>query len=65
MSESRKEVLSKAIDAGPGMQRLNDVLAGLVQRGTVEAIDAYRKAADRTDLLARLKRLGVDVAAIE
>jgi twitching motility protein PilT len=65
IAEGRLSQLSKAIDAGPGMQRLNDVLAGLVQRGTVEPIEAYRQAADRTDLLARLKRLGVDTSAIE
>jgi len=47
------------------MLRLNDALAGLAQSGAVEAIEAYRKAADRTDLLARLKRLGVDTSAIE
>jgi twitching motility protein PilT len=65
IAEGRMSQLSKAVDAGQGMQRLNDVLAGLVQRGTVEAIEAYRRAADRTDLLARLKRLGVDITAIE
>jgi twitching motility protein PilT len=65
IAEGRLSQLSKASDAGPGMQRLNDALAGLVQRGTVEPIEAYRQAADRTDLLARLKRLGVDTSAID
>jgi len=65
IAEGRMSQLTKAVDAGQGTQRLNDVLAGLVQRGTVEAIEAYRRTADRTDLLARLKRLGVDITAIE
>jgi twitching motility protein PilT len=52
-------------DAGPAMQRLNDVIAGLVQSGAVDVSEAYRRTADRTGLLARLKRLGIDTSAIE
>jgi twitching motility protein PilT len=63
IAEGRLSQLSK--DAGQGIQRLNDALAGLVQNGAVEAIEAYRKASDRTDLLARLKRLGLDTSGIE
>jgi twitching motility protein PilT len=67
ISEGRTSQLALAIDAGrrQGMQPLNDDLVSLVQSGAVEASEAYRRAGDRTGLLARLKRLGVDVTAID
>jgi twitching motility protein PilT len=65
IAEGRTSQLAMAIDAGQGMQRLNDVLAGLVQNGAVEVSEAFRKAADRSDLLVKLKRLGVDTSTLD
>jgi len=45
--------------------RLGDALAGLVQSGSVDVREAYRRAADRAGFLALLKRLGMDTALIE
>ena len=42
------------------MQPLNDALVGLVQSGSVDVTEAYRRAADRTGFVALLKRLGMD-----
>ena len=64
IAEGRVSQLARAIDTGQGMQRLNDALAALVQSGSVEISEAYRRAADRAGLLAELKRLGVDTSAI-
>lgn len=65
IAEGRTSQLATAIDAGQVMLRLNDVLADLVQSGSVEISEAYRKAADRLDLLAKLKRLGIDTSALD
>jgi twitching motility protein PilT len=67
IAEGRTSQLPAAIDAGRGrgMRRLNDALAALVQSGVVDVREAYRKAADRNGLLARLKRLGIDTAQLE
>lgn len=67
IAEGRTSQLPLAIDGGrrQGMQPLNDALAGLVQSGSVDVREAYRRAADRAGLLALLKRLGMDTALIE
>jgi Tfp pilus assembly pilus retraction ATPase PilT len=65
IGEGRVSELAVAIEAGKGMQRLNDALIDLIQSGAVDVTEAYRKAADREGLVARLKRLGVDTTAIE
>ena len=44
---------------------LNTTLLGLVQSGAVDVREAYRHAGDRPQLLALLKRQGIDTAAIE
>jgi len=65
IGEGRVSELAVAMEAGKGMQRLNDALIDLIQSGAVDVTEAYRKAADREGLVARLKRLGVDTTAIE
>jgi twitching motility protein PilT len=67
IAEGRTSQLPMAIGAGRGrgMRRLNDALAGLVQSGGVDVREAYRTTADPKDLLARLKRLGIDTAPLE
>jgi twitching motility protein PilT len=67
IAEGRTSQLPLAIDGGrrQGMQPLNDALAGLVQGGSVDVRDAYRRAADRAGFLALLKRLGMDTTLIE
>jgi twitching motility protein PilT len=66
IAEGRLSQLPMAIDAARtvGMPRLNDALASLVQKGTVDVREAYRKAVDPAGLLAKLKRLGLDTTAI-
>ena len=67
IAEGRTSQLPIAIEGGrrQGMQPLNDALAGLVQSGSVDVREAYRRAADRGGFLALLKRLGMDTALIE
>jgi twitching motility protein PilT len=67
IAEGRTSQLRLAIDGGrrQGMQPLNDALAGLVQSGSVDVREAYRRAADRAGFLALLKRLGMDTGLIE
>ena len=65
IAEGRLSQLTPAIDAGHGMQRLDDALAALVQSGAVEASEAYRRSADRAAFLVRLKRLGINTAGID
>jgi twitching motility protein PilT len=67
IAEGRTSQIPLAIDGGrrQGMQPLNDALAGLVQSGSVDVREAYRRAADRAGFLALLKRLGMDTALIE
>jgi twitching motility protein PilT len=67
IAEGRTSQLPLAIDGGrrQGMQPLNDALAGLVQSGSVDVREAYRRANDRAGFLALLKRLGMDTALIE
>jgi twitching motility protein PilT len=67
IAEGRTSQLPIAIEGGrrQGMQPLNDALAGLVQSGSVDVREAYRRASDRGGFLALLKRLGMDTALIE
>jgi twitching motility protein PilT len=67
IAEGRTSQVPTVIDAGRGrgMRRLNDALAGLVQSGGVDIREAYRQAADRKGLVARLKRLGIDTAPLD
>lgn len=59
--------LPLAIDGGRkrGMVPLNDALVAFVQSGAVDAREAYRKAPDRTTLLALLEREGIDTSFVE
>lgn len=67
IAEGRLAQLPQAIDAGRrhGMVPLNDALVAFVQSGAVDAREAYRKAADRAGLLARLKHEGIDTSFVE
>ena len=67
IAEGRTSQLSIAIEGArrQGMQPLNDALAGLVQSGSVDVREAYRRAANRAGFLDLLKRLGMDTALIE
>jgi twitching motility protein PilT len=56
IGEGQLSELPAAIDAA---------IAGLVQNGTIDMFEAYRKAVDPLSLLARLKRLGLDTTPIE
>jgi twitching motility protein PilT len=64
IAEGRTSELAGVMDAAKEMQRLNDALADLVQRGVVDVAEAYRNAVDREGLVAKLKRLGVDLTAL-
>jgi twitching motility protein PilT len=44
-----------------GMQTLNSVLVDLVKSGVVDAMEAYARAVDKTDLKSALARAGVEV----
>jgi twitching motility protein PilT len=67
LSEGQTAQLPLAIDSGRkhGMVPLNDALVAFVQSGAVDVREAYRKAADRTGLLALLKREGIDTSFVE
>jgi twitching motility protein PilT len=67
IAEGRTSQLPMAIEGGrrQGMLPLNDSLAGLVQSGSVDVREAYRRAGDRAGFLALLNRLGMDTTVIE
>ncbi len=67
ISEGKTSQLPIAIDGGRryGMASMNDSLAGLVQKGSVDPREAYRAAADRMGLLAAFERLGLDTSFVE
>jgi len=67
IAEGKTSQLPAAIEAGRkyGMVPLNDALLALVQAGTVDAREAYRRAADRAGLLALLGRQGIDTSVLE
>jgi twitching motility protein PilT len=67
IAEGKTSQLPMAIEGGRkhGMLPLNDSLVGFVQSGTIDAREAYRRAADRTGFLALLKRQGIDISFAE
>jgi twitching motility protein PilT len=67
IAEGKTSQLPMAIEGGRryGMMPLNDALAGLVQSGSVEAREAYRRSPDRPGLLAALNRQGIDTSFVE
>lgn len=67
VTEGQSSQLPLAIDSGRrhGMVPLNDALVAFVQSGAVDVREVYRKAADRTGLLALLKREGIDTSFAE
>jgi twitching motility protein PilT len=67
IAEGKTSQLPMAIEGGRkhGMLPLNDSLVGFVQSGTIDALEAYRRAADRTGFLALLKRQGIDISFAE
>jgi len=67
IAEGKTSQLPMAIEGGRkhGMVPLNDSLVGFVQSGTIDAREAYRRAADRTGFLALLKRQGIDISFAE
>jgi twitching motility protein PilT len=65
--EGKMFQLPAVLDGGRrlGMVPLTDSLVGHVREGTVQAAEAYRKALDRSALLAQLKREGIDTSFAE
>jgi twitching motility protein PilT len=67
IAEGKTSQLPMAIEGGRryGMMPLNDTLVGLVQNGSVEAKEAYRRSPDRPGFLAALNRQGLDTSFVE
>jgi twitching motility protein PilT len=67
IAEGQTSWLPMAMEGGRrhGMVPLNDSLVGLVQAGTVDAREAYRRSADRPGFVSLLRHEGVDTSAIE
>ena len=67
IAEGKTSQLPMAIEGGRryGMMPLNDALVGLVQNGSVEAREAYRRSPDRPGFLAALNRQGLDTSFVE
>ncbi len=67
IAEGRIFQLPAALESGrgAGMISLAESLASLVQEGTVHPAHAYRKAPNRDQFLAALRRNGVDAAIAE
>src|SRR5258708_15899159 len=67
IAEGKTSQLPMAIEGGRryGMLPLNDTLVGLVQNGSVEAREAYRRSPDRPGFLAALNRQGLDTTFVE
>jgi twitching motility protein PilT len=67
IAEGKTSQLPMAIEGGRryGMMPLNDALVGLVQNGSVEAKEAYRRSPDRPGFLAALNRQGLDTSFVE
>jgi twitching motility protein PilT len=67
IAEGKTSQLPMAIEGGRryGMLPLNDTLVGLVQSGSVEAREAYRRSPDRPGFLAALNRQGLDTSFVE
>jgi twitching motility protein PilT len=67
IAEGKTSQLPMVIEGGRryGMMPLNDTLVGLVQNGSVEAHEAYRRSPDRPGFLAALNRHGLDTTFVE
>jgi twitching motility protein PilT len=67
VSDGQIAQLPRAIDSGRklGMAPLNDALVAFVQSGAVDVREAYRKADDKSGLLALLRREGIDTSFVE
>jgi len=67
IAEGKTSQLPMAIEGGRryGMMPLNDTLVGLVQNGSVDAREAYRRSPDRPGFLAALNRQGLDTSFVE
>jgi twitching motility protein PilT len=67
IAEGKTAELSQTLEAGRkyGMMPFAESLAALVREGTVHPSHAFRKAPDREQFLAALRRDGVDVAIAE
>jgi len=67
IAEGKTSQLPLAIEGGRryGMMPLNDTLVGLVQNGSVDAREAYRRSPDRPGFLAALNRQGLDTSFVE
>ena len=67
IAEGKTSQLPMVIEGGRryGMMPLNDTLVGLVQNGSVEAHEAYRRSPDRPGFLAALNRHGLDTSFVE
>ena len=67
IAEGKTSQLPMALESGRkhGMVGLNDALVALVQNGTVDTREAYRRAADRQAFLTLLKRQGLDTSSVE
>jgi twitching motility protein PilT len=67
IAEGKTSQLPMVIEGGRryGMMPLNDTLVGLVQNGSVEAHEAYRRSPDRPGFLAALNRQGLDTTFVE
>ena len=62
IAEGKTSQLQLAIENGRhyGMAAFNDVLAGLVRSGVVDAREGYRHAPDKPGFLSMLARSGID-----
>jgi twitching motility protein PilT len=67
IAEGRIAHVPLALDSGrkDGMVPLNDALAAFVQSGAVDVREAYRKAFERQNFLAVLRREGLDTSFVE
>jgi len=67
IAEGRIAHVPLALDSGrkDGMVPLNDALAAFVQSGAVDVREAYRRAFERQNFLAVLRREGLDTSFVE
>ncbi len=61
--EGKTFQIASAMQTGrrQGMQLLNESLIGLVKKGHVEPLEAYRKSVEKDELLAKLKAEGIEL----
>jgi twitching motility protein PilT len=67
IAEGQTSQLPMMIEGGQryGMMPMNDTLVGLVQNGSVDVDEAYRRSPDRPGFLAALNRQGLDTSFVE